>query len=193
MTIQGHDDGGSAYTYQRSSDITIRVDAVSYGSAGDDTLAGGSGDDFLYGGVGDDVLHGGRGDDTLVGGPGSDTFKWELGDQGSTAAPAVDTVKDFSILKPAEGGDVLDLKDLLVGESDATLTQYLSFSRNPAEAGGGTLIEINTRGQLASQGADQKIVLENVDLTHGANGQILNNQAIINDLLRKDKLIVDHA
>nr|WP_246842577.1 tandem-95 repeat protein [Achromobacter sp. HZ01] len=193
MTIQGRDDGGSAYTYQRSSDITIRVDAVSYGSAGDDTLAGGSGDDFLYGGVGDDVLHGGRGDDTLVGGPGSDTFKWELGDQGSTAAPAVDTVKDFSILKPAEGGDVLDLKDLLVGESDATLTQYLSFRQNPADAGGGTLIEINTRGQLASQGADQKIVLENVDLTHGANGQILNNQAIINDLLRKDKLIVDHT
>jgi len=193
MTIQGQDQDGGGYTYRRDGDITVRVDAVTYGTPGDDTLSAGAGDDFLYGGAGNDVLTGGRGDDTLVGGPGSDTFRWELSDQGSIGAPALDKIKDFSILKPAEGGDVLDLKDLLVGESDATLTQYLSFSRNPAEAGGGTLIEINTRGQLASQGADQKIVLENVDLTHGANGQILNNQAIINDLLRKDKLIVDHA
>ncbi|MFY3629350.1 type I secretion C-terminal target domain-containing protein, partial [Achromobacter xylosoxidans] len=41
-----------------------------------------------------------------------------------------------------------------------------------------------------TQGADQKIVLENVDLTQG--GQ-LNNQAIINDLLQKGKLNVDHS
>jgi hypothetical protein len=36
-------------------------------------------------------------------------------------------------------------------------------------------------------------VLENVDLTHDAYGQFMNNQAIINDLLQKGKLIVDHA
>ena len=56
--------------------------------------------------------------------------------------------------------------------------------------GNNTVIDVNTKGQLAAQGADQKIVLENVDLTQG--GQ-LNNQAIINDLLQKGKLNVDHS
>ena len=94
--------------------------------------------------------------------------------------------QDFSIAKPTDGGDILDLKELLVGEKDSTLTQYLNFHKE----GNNTVIDVNTKGQLAAQGADQKIVLENVDLTQG--GQ-LNNQAIINDLLQKGKLNVDHS
>ncbi|MFY2839408.1 VCBS domain-containing protein, partial [Achromobacter xylosoxidans] len=157
-----------------------------YGGEGNDVLHGGSGNDTLEGGNGNDLLIGGKGDDTLIGGAGSDTFKWELGDQGTTAKPAVDTIKDFSLDKPADGGDVLDLKDLLVGEKDGTLTQYLNFHKE----GNNTVIDVNTQGKLGTQGADQKIVLENVDLTQG--GQ-LNNQAIINDLLQKGKLNVDHS
>ncbi|MFY2102337.1 RTX adhesin, partial [Achromobacter xylosoxidans] len=157
-----------------------------YGGEGNDVLHGGSGNDTLEGGNGNDLLIGGKGDDTLIGGVGSDTFKWELGDQGTTAKPAVDTIKDFSLDKPADGGDVLDLKDLLVGEKDGTLTQYLNFHKE----GNNTVIDVNTQGKLGTQGADQKIVLENVDLTQG--GQ-LNNQAIINDLLQKGKLNVDHS
>ncbi|WP_237732176.1 retention module-containing protein [Achromobacter xylosoxidans] len=157
-----------------------------YGGEGNDVLHGGSGNDTLEGGNGNDLLIGGKGDDTLIGGAGSDTFKWELGDQGTTAKPAVDTIKDFSLDKPANGGDVLDLKDLLVGEKDGTLTQYLNFHKE----GNNTVIDVNTQGKLGTQGADQKIVLENVDLTQG--GQ-LNNQAIINDLLQKGKLNVDHS
>ncbi|WP_081397714.1 VCBS domain-containing protein, partial [Achromobacter xylosoxidans] len=157
-----------------------------YGGEGNDVLHGGSGNDTLEGGNGNDLLIGGKGDDILIGGAGSDTFKWELGDQGTTAKPAVDTIKDFSLDRPADGGDVLDLKDLLVGEKDGTLTQYLNFHKE----GNNTVIDVNTQGKLGSQGADQKIVLENVDLTQG--GQ-LDNQTIINDLLQKGKLNVDHS
>ncbi|MGB3431928.1 VCBS domain-containing protein, partial [Achromobacter sp.] len=175
-------------------------DDIIYGQGGNDVLWGDDGNDKLYGGTGNDELHGGAGNDILVGGKGndtmwgdggSDTFKWQLGDQGTTAQPAIDTIKDFSKASVADGGDVLDLKDLLVGEKDANLSLYLNFKQDPANSNN-TLIEINTQGKLATQGADQKIVLENVDLTHDANGQAMSNQAIINDLLLKSKLNVDH-
>ncbi|MCG7327042.1 type I secretion C-terminal target domain-containing protein [Achromobacter sp. ACRQX] len=85
---------------------------------------------------------------------------------------------------------MLDLKDLLVGEKDGNLSNYLNFKQDPANANN-TILEINTKGQIG-QGADQKIVLEGVDLTHDAHGQAVSNQAIINDLLQKGKLNVDH-
>ncbi|CUJ76222.1 MULTISPECIES: type I secretion C-terminal target domain-containing protein [Achromobacter] len=78
---------------------------------------------------------------------------------------------------------------MLVGENDSTLTKYLDFRKE----GYNTVIDVNTQGKLGTQGADQKIVLENVDLTHDAYGQFMNNQAIINDLLQKGKLNVDHG
>ncbi|WP_419342739.1 retention module-containing protein [Achromobacter sp. PD1] len=176
-------------------------DDIIYGQGGNDVLWGDDGNDKLYGGTGNDELHGGAGNDILVGGKGndtmwgdggSDTFKWQLGDQGTTAQPAIDTIKDFSKASVADGGDVLDLKDLLVGEKDGNLSQYLNFKQDPANSNN-TLVEINTQGKLGTQGADQKIVLENVDLTHDANGQAMSNQAIINDLLQKGKLNVDHS
>ena len=157
---------------------------ILFGMGGDDRLEGGTGNDTLYGGAGNDTLIGGQGNDTLIGGAGSDTFKWELNDQGTIPAPAIDTIKDFSLAKAADGGDILDLKDLLLGEKDSTLTQYLNFHKE----GNNTVIDINTKG-LIGLGADQKIVLENVDLT---GNNTLSNQAIINDLLLKGKLNVDH-
>lgn len=96
---------------------------------------------------------------------------------------------DFSIQKQADGGDILDLQELLVGENDGNLTNYLGFRKE----GNDTVIDVNTQGQLGTQGADQKIVLANVDLTHDTYGQSMSNQAIINDLLQKGKLTVDHA
>ncbi len=183
---------------------------ILYGQGGNDWLQGGLGQDILSGGTGDDILAGNAGNDVLIGGMGndimsgdgydlyrrenpqsedSDTFKWEYNDQGTTDTPAVDTVKDFSVLKPADGGDILDLRELLVGESDSTLTKYLDFHKE----GNDTVIDVNTQGKLGTQGADQKIVLENVDLTHDASGQFMSNQAIINDLLQKGKLAVDHG
>ncbi|MGE8690792.1 MAG: VCBS domain-containing protein [Achromobacter sp.] len=163
---------------------------ILWGDDGDDKLYGGTGNDELHGGAGNDILVGGKGNDTLWGDGGSDTFKWQLGDGGTTAQPAVDTIKDFSKASVADGGDVLDLKDLLVGEKDGNLSQYLNFKQDPANSNN-TILEINTKGQIG-QGADQKIVLENVDLMHDERGELMSNQAIINDLLQKGKLNVDH-
>ncbi|WP_434646878.1 retention module-containing protein [Achromobacter piechaudii] len=183
-----HGGTGDDIIYGQGGDDALYGDDgndILYGGAGNDLLHGGAGNDTLDGGSGNDTLIGGKGDDTLYGGAGSDTFKWELNDQGSVGAPAVDTIKDFSTATVANGGDVLDLKDLLIGEKDGTLTQYLNIHKD----GNNTVIDINTKGQIG-QGADQKIVLENVDLT--GNGT-MSNQAIINDLLQKGKLNVDHS
>ncbi|WP_304505157.1 VCBS domain-containing protein [Achromobacter sp. ES-001] len=183
-----HGGTGDDIIYGQGGDDSLYGDDgndILYGGAGNDLLHGGAGNDTLDGGAGNDTLIGGKGNDTLYGGLGSDTFKWELNDQGSVGAPAVDTIKDFSADTLANGGDVLDLKDLLIGEKDGTLTQFLNIHKE----GNNTVIDINTKGQIA-QGVDQKIVLENVDLT--GNGT-MSNQAIINDLLQKGKLNVDHS
>ncbi|WP_454668566.1 VCBS domain-containing protein [Achromobacter kerstersii] len=183
-----HGGTGDDIIYGQGGNDTLYGDDgndILYGGSGNDYLHGGAGNDVLDGGSGTDTLIGGKGDDTLYGGAGSDTFKWELNDQGAVGAPSVDTIKDFSADTIANGGDVLDLKDLLIGEKDGTLTQYLNIHKE----GNNTVIDINTKGQIA-QGADQKIVLENVDLT---NNGALSNQAIINDLLQKGKLNVDHS
>ncbi len=177
-----HGGSGNDILYGQGGDDTL------YGDDGNDILYGGTGKDTLHGGAGNDILIGGKGDDILIGGEGSDTFKWEFGDQGTTAAPAVDVIKDFSTASAANGGDVLDLQDMLQGEKDGTLSQYLHFSKDPANSAN-TVIEISTAGKIG-QGADQKIILENVDLTNG--GKLATDQAIINDLLQKGKLNVDH-
>ncbi|MBV7503529.1 Ig-like domain-containing protein, partial [Achromobacter sp. ACM05] len=190
--VQGDTRGGNDELHGGSgNDILYGQggDDILYGDDGNDILYGGAGKDTLYGGAGNDVLIGGKGDDILHGGDGSDTFKWEFGDQGTTAKPAVDVIKDFSIATIANGGDVLDLRDMLQGEKDGTLTQYLHFSKDPANSAN-TVIEISTDGKIG-QGADQKIILENVDLTNG--GKLATDQAIINDLLQKGKLNVDHS
>jgi len=182
-TADGHSDSANvSVAYQAGSTLL--------GTDKSEILLAGDGNDTLNGGNGNDVLVGGKGNDTLIGGHGSDTFRWEFNDQGTTSNPAVDRIKDFSLARAADGGDVLDLKDLLVGETDGNLSKYLNFKQEPANANN-TILEINTKGQIG-QGADQKIVLEGVDLTHDVNGQAVSNQAIINDLLNKGKLNVDH-
>ncbi len=193
-TLQGG--SGDDIIYGQGGNDTLYGDDgndILYGGTGDDKLHGGDGNDMLHGGSGDDrldggngsdLLIGGKGDDILTGGDGSDVFKWELGDQGTTAEPSVDTIKDFSLAAASAGGDVLDLRDLLTVDKADSLAHYLNFHKE----GNNTVIDVNTKGELGSQGADQKIVLENVDLTH--DGQ-LNNQAIIDDLLQKGKLNVD--
>jgi VCBS repeat-containing protein len=158
-------------------------DDILYGQGGNDYLNGGEGNDILYGGTGNDVLVGGKGNDILVGGSGSDTFKWELNDQGTAAAPAVDRIKDFSNATIANQGDVLDLRDLLQGEHTGTLSQFLEFKKQ----GNDTVINVSTNGDL-QHNVNQKIVLENVDLT---NNGALSSAQVINDLLTKGKLIVD--
>ncbi|NMG43255.1 retention module-containing protein [Aromatoleum toluvorans] len=161
-------------------------DNVLYGGKGDDQLSGLGGNDRLGGGEGNDTLIGGGGNDILTGGIGADTFKWALVDASSASVPT-DTIKDFNTAAFASGGDRLDLKDLLEGNSSATdpLTDYLHFSYDAGTKA--TTIEVHSGGTGAP--IDQRIVIENVDLTNG--GALTSDQAIITDLMNKGKLITD--
>ena len=162
------------------------------GSDGRDRIHGGDGNDTINGGGGADWIEGGRGNDTLTGGAGSDTFYWKLADAGTTAAPASDVITDFSTAAAKSGGDVLDLRDLLQGENHATgignLGNYLHFEKS----GANTIVHISSSGAFPAGGVgnagadDQRITLENIDLTAAGN-----DAAIIQDLLSKGKLITD--
>ncbi|NMG00447.1 retention module-containing protein [Aromatoleum toluolicum] len=142
--------------------------------------------DVMYGSDGNDTLQAGAGSDTIYGGAGADTFKWSLADASSTTVPT-DIIKDFNnaTYSSLTEGDRLDLKDLLEGASApiGSLDNYLHFSKT----GTSTTIEVRSGG---SDGViDQMIVLENIDLTNG--GTLTTDQAIINDLISKGKLITD--
>ncbi|WKE65129.1 retention module-containing protein [Gallaecimonas kandeliae] len=149
-----------------------------YGGAGNDTISGGDGNDIISGGegndiidggAGNDVIAGGLGDDLLTGGTGNDTFHWGAGETGT------DTITDFTV-----GQDVLDLANLLQGEENGVLTNYLSFS----VSGGDTTISIDVNGD--GSGTDQTIVLQGVDLSsYGSDGDI------IQALLDSGSLVVD--
>jgi len=179
------------------------------GSAARDKLIGGDGNDSLNGGAADDTLIGGKGNDTLIGGLGHDVFQWKLADQGTTAAPARDVITDFD--NANNSGDVLDLRDLLVGEShtangvttatnigtnNATaitvdhgnLNNYLHFS----VVGGNTVVEVSTNGGFTNgtynAGAvNQVITINNLNLV----GTFVNDNQVLDDLLKRGKLVVD--
>lgn len=168
------------------------------GSDGRDNIAGGSGNDIVHGGGAADIIAGGAGNDTLTGGLGADTFKWNLGDAGTTAKPAVDAITDFNTASPGNatsGGDVLDLRDLLQGELhtgnlSGNLGNYLHFEKSGAD----TVVHVSTNGgytggSFVAGATDQKIVLQGVDLTN--SGALSNDTQIIQDLLTKGKLSAD--
>jgi Ca2+-binding RTX toxin-like protein len=172
------------------------------GHDGDDTLAGGAGHDALFGGAGDDRLDGGTGNDTLDGGvgadrlsgdAGADVFAWTLADRGAPGTPAIDTITDFDAASAAPDGDVLDLRDLLVGETGATLERFLDFDVGVS----GTTIRVSSTGGFAggtySSGAeDQRIVLEGVDI-RAALGLAAgaSDATILQALVDCSKLLVD--
>jgi len=202
--------GAKAGTY------AVRTGSLLQGGAGDDQLTGGDardhliggdGRDVLAGGAASDVIEGGKADDQLTGGLGHDVFRWSLGDAGSTTAPAHDVISDFD--NTSYAGDVLDLRDLLTGETHAAntttlpnpigltnalkitadagnLADYLHFTK----VGSDTVIEISSKGNFTASShaaVDQVITLERVDLTTGFN----SDTDIIKDLLARGKLITD--
>ncbi|MDO9313588.1 MAG: Ig-like domain-containing protein, partial [Burkholderiaceae bacterium] len=179
------------------------------GSAGRDHLIGGLGNDTLSGGGGADLIVGGKGDDQLTGGAGHDVFRWSLGDGGTTTTPAHDVITDFDNTNHA--GDVLDLRDLLVGESHAAnstalpgtiainnamtvtphegnLADFLHFS----VSGGNTVVEISSTGGFTA-GAYNPAAVDQVITLSGLNlvGSFSNDHQIINDLLQRGKLVTD--
>uniref|UniRef100_UPI003735E936 Ig-like domain-containing protein n=1 Tax=Shewanella maritima TaxID=2520507 RepID=UPI003735E936 len=146
--------------------------AILDGGDGDDVLVGGEGGDLLIGGDGDDVLIGGLGDDLLVGGQGNDTFVWTQNDTG------IDTIDDFNTSE-----DKLDLSDLLQGETESNLGDYLSFSFN----NGNTTIEIDVDGD---GNVDQTIILDGVDLSSLDYYGTSNEGDVINSLINDGALII---
>lgn len=164
---------------------------VILGREGDDVLNGGGGKDVLLGGDGNDILVGGAGDDTMTGGLGADTFVWALADAGIKGHAANDIITDFDVASKASGGDVLDLRDLLVGENHASgignLANFLHFEK----VGTDTVVHVSSAGEFSSgfNAANnvQTITLVNVDLLAGLS----TDQAVIQDLLTKNKLTVD--
>lgn len=174
-----------------------------HGLAGADTLGGGNGNDLLFGGAGNDALAGGAGNDILIGGAGNDSlaggggvdvFQWQLADRGTAGSPAVDTISDFDASAVSAGGDVIDLRDLLQGETLGgdlgNLANYLHFSTS----GGTTTIQISSSGAFTGgnygSATDQTIVLQNVNLFSGG---LTTDQQVIQDLLNKSKLVVDNG
>ncbi|TCB67056.1 Ig-like domain-containing protein [Acinetobacter sp. ANC 4178] len=185
-TLNGTSGDDRLYGYAGNDTLT--------GNQGNDLLRGGAGNDTLSGGAGNDILSGGTGNDTLTGGSGNDTFLWEKGDQGTVVAPAVDTITDFSKQPVAGGGDILDLRSLLVGElakgtSIGNLANYLYFVFD----GTNTILYISTAGTLSAATptttSNQHITFTNVDLV----GSYTTQQEIISNLLKNGNLLVDQA
>jgi hypothetical protein len=119
-------------------------------------------------------------------------FSWSLTDRGTPGSPAADTVQSFDNNTAAADGDVLDLRDLLQGETHGQITvgnlqNYLHFEAS----GGNTTVQISSSGGFVNgynAGAvDQTIVLQGVNLTSGFS---TDNQ-VIQDLLNRGKLVTD--
>lgn len=163
-------DGDSTST--QTLDVTMVSGSTFTGSDGNDTVQGSSGND---------VIVGGAGNDTLTGNGGADVFSWGVNDAGEAGNASVDVITDGS------ANDMLDLSDLLVGENSGNLTDYLHFELDGTD----TIISISSTGAFDgsnySSVADQKIVLENVDLITGSSG----DNDIINTLISNNNLRTD--
>ena len=153
------------------------------GNASNNILTGNAADNIMNGAAGDDTLFGGLGNDSLTGSVGADTFKWSLADKGSNGAPSVDTITDFTLLQ----NDVLDLRDLLVGENSSNLLDYIDITTNA----GNTEIHISSNGSFAGgnfSAADENahITLTGVNLLNGTN-----EADLLASLITQNKLIID--
>ena len=169
-------------------------------NGGADTLDGGAGNDNLNGAAGTDALWGGAGNDSMSGGTESDTFYWNLADRGAAGTPAADVITDFNVATPAAGGDVLNVKDLLIGEHTVggagNLQAYLDF--DTTTTAGTTIIRISstggfTGGTYNAAAEDQRITLTGTDLRAGLGlaGTATDNQ-VLQELLNRGKLVVDN-
>jgi hypothetical protein len=188
---------GAASTSTQALSILVDPYTTVGGATGtgtDDVLTGAPANLVLNGGAGNDLINVGLGNETLTGGAGSDVFRWLPTAHGTAGTPLQDTITDWSNALPSKGGDILDLRDLLVGESHGAaalgnLTNFIHFEKS----GANTIVDISTTGGFSagfSAGAtDLKVVMQNTDLTNG--GTLASDAQIIHDLISKGKLHTD--
>ena len=108
---------------------------------------------------------------------GVDVFAWRFSDHGALAPHhSVDRITDFDLAVPSAGGDTLDLRDLLQGESAGNLQNYLEFDTSTA----------NTT-------ETDRIVLDGVNLRTGLGtlGAGATDAQIVAKMLEQGKLLVD--
>jgi serralysin len=159
------------------------------GNALANTLKGNDADNILDGGAGNDILIGGKGNDTLKGGAGADVFKWELGDGGSAGDNrSTDTITDFSISQ----SDQLDLRDLLVGESENDILNYISIEAS----GNTTVLHISTTGQFSggdyhADQEDARITLSNINL-QAATGTS-SSADLLHHMISSQSLLINNS
>ena len=161
-----------------------------YGGPSRDNLDGGAGNDTLYGEQSRDTLKGGLGNDLLYGGESKDVFAWSLADRGAVGNPAVDTIADFEHI------DRIDLQDLLVGAvgGENNVGNLLSYI-NVSKEGDDTVLRISSQGgfdngEYHPDKEDQRIVIENVDLTVQTGTDIDQTKTLLN-MLKNDNLNVN--
>jgi hypothetical protein len=194
--------GGGSYAAQVGTDADNSgglFDRHTDGSGVHNVLMGMGGTDTLIGGAGNDLISGGQGSDNLTGGLGADVFRWGVADHGTTGAPAADHITDFTVNGP--GKDVLDLRDLLVGEhssgSGANLASFLHFGEVTTGSGGSavtsTVISVDHDGG-STFAADQTIKLDGVSLSalqHDLGALSTSNADLIAKLLANGNLKTD--
>ena len=143
-----------------------------------------------------------------VGARVTDVFSYTITDQGVSGSGGARTDTGQITVQVAgplagqagasvqDGGDVLDLRDLLSGETPATLDRFLDFNV-VAGATPTTEIRISSSGGFSggtynSAAQDQRIVLEGVDI-RASLGLAANASAnlILQALIDRSKLLVD--
>ncbi|MDE1711657.1 PA14 domain-containing protein, partial (plasmid) [Chromobacterium amazonense] len=134
---------------------------------------------------------------------GVETFKFEASFNGHAGTPSVETIQQFNTGTTPSGApaDVLDLRDLLVGDSHngadpssiGNLANYLHFSTVNNNGTVSTVIHVNENGAINANSPTSdtaQIVLQGVDLTHSGS-TLLSDQAIIQKLLGSGQLHTD--
>ncbi len=115
----------------------------------------------------------------------SDVFAWTLAEAGTEAAPTTWQVRNFDVAPASQNGDVLDLRDLLVGAGTNNIGSFLDFSR----VGGDTVLTVNSDGQGA---ANMSITLQGVDLNAALGlGADATDVQIVASLMTQGKLLAD--
>ena len=129
---------------------------------------------------------------TLEGTGNADVFRWNLADAGPAGGTATNNVTAFDAQGPANGGDVLDLRDLLQGETVANLQNYLEFETTAS----GTTLHVSSTGGFAggnfSVGAQDLAIHLDSNLRSDLGLQAgASDNLVINELLRRGSLTVD--